>query len=69
MARWTAGDIVFALEFGLTPAGDTLGDEMAEVVRNTTGRLTAADLTAIAAYLKALPALPSAVPRPPAKTD
>lgn len=65
LTRWTTDDIVFALELGLTPAGEALGDEMAEVVRNTTGRMTAADLAAIAFYLKSLPAVPSAVPRAP----
>ena len=31
---------------------------MAEVIHNTTGQLTAADLDAIIAYLRSLPALP-----------
>jgi len=31
---------------------------MAEVVRNTTSRLTSADLAAMIAYLRALPPLP-----------
>ncbi len=52
----------------MTPAGEMLGDEMADMVRDTTGRLNQADLAAIATYLKALPALPSAVERP-AATD
>ncbi len=66
LAAGTADDMVFAPELGLIPADEVLDDEMAEVVRDTGGRLNPADLTAIAAYLKALPALPSAVERPPA---
>lgn len=69
LANWAADDIVFALEFGLSPTGESFGDEMADVVRDTTGRLTLADLQAIAAYLKSLPALPSAVERPPANQE
>jgi mono/diheme cytochrome c family protein len=63
LARWSESDITLALDFGLSPDGETFGDEMGEVVRNTTSRLTAADRIAIAAYLKALPALPSAARR------
>jgi hypothetical protein len=51
------------LDFGFTPDGEAFGGAMGEVVRNTTSRLTAADRMAIAAYLKALPALPSAARR------
>lgn len=63
LARWSESDITLALEFGFTPDGEAFGGVMGEVVRSTTSRLTAADRTAIAAYLKALPALPSAARR------
>lgn len=58
LADWSAGDIETALESGMQPDGDFLGGSMAEVVRNSTSRLTAADRRAIAAYLKSLPAMP-----------
>jgi mono/diheme cytochrome c family protein len=63
LARWSESDITLALDFGFSPDGEAFGDAMGEVVRNTTSRLTAADRMAIAAYLKALPALPSAARR------
>jgi mono/diheme cytochrome c family protein len=63
LAEWSESDITFALDFGITPEGEPFGGEMGEVVGNSTSRLTAADRTAIAIYLKALPALPSAVRR------
>jgi hypothetical protein len=44
---------------GLLPDGDVLGETMGEVVRNTTSRLTKADLDALIAYLRSLPPLPS----------
>ena len=52
---WAADDIVFALETGLLPDGDSLGGVMAEVVEHTTSKLTADDLAAIAIYLGSLP--------------
>lgn len=51
---WSAGDIAYALETGLTPEFDSLGGSMAAVVRNTS-HLTSEDRDAIAAYLKAIP--------------
>ena len=41
----------------MKPDGDSLGSLMAEVVENGTAKLTDADLAAMAAYLKALPAI------------
>lgn len=46
------------LQTGLTPDGDAVSESMAEVVRNTTSQLTAADLEALIAYLRTLPPLP-----------
>jgi hypothetical protein len=40
---------------GLTPDGDLVGETMGEVIRNTTGKLTPADLSAVSAYLRTLP--------------
>jgi mono/diheme cytochrome c family protein len=53
---WSEKDIVFYLEAGMTPDGDFVGGHMAKVVENT-GKLTADDRDAIAAYLKHLPAI------------
>lgn len=61
LADWSAADIVDALETGTLPQGGTLGGEMGEVVRNSTGKMRADDRAAIAAYLKALPPLPTTV--------
>jgi mono/diheme cytochrome c family protein len=42
----------------MTPDGDVVGETMGEVITNTTSKLTPADLAAIIAYLRTLPALP-----------
>lgn len=47
-------DIAYLLETGDTPSGDSVGGQMAEVVR-TTAQLSPADRAAIAAYIKSLP--------------
>jgi mono/diheme cytochrome c family protein len=46
------------LQTGLTPEGDVLSDAMAEVVQNTTSKLSRQDLDALIAYLRSLPPLP-----------
>lgn len=53
---WSAGDIAYYLETGFTPDFDSAGGSMTDVIRNM-GKLTAGDREAIAAYIKALPAL------------
>lgn len=55
---WSEGEIAAYLATGFTPDFDVAGGEMAEVIRNIS-RLTDADRAAIAAYLKALPAVAS----------
>jgi mono/diheme cytochrome c family protein len=57
LADWSQADILDALETGTLPQGGTLGGEMGEVVKNSTGRMRPADREAIAIYLKALPPL------------
>jgi hypothetical protein len=47
----------------MTPDGDFAGGEMAEVIRDSTSRLTADDLAAVVAYLRTLPPQPVAAPR------
>jgi mono/diheme cytochrome c family protein len=56
---WSESDIEYYLEIGMEPSGDFVGGSMGEVVENTS-KLTAEDRQAIAAYIKALPPLPSA---------
>ena len=55
IGNWTPEEIVFALQTGVTPAGDVMGGEMEEVVANVTSRLTDADRRAIAEYLGSVP--------------
>jgi mono/diheme cytochrome c family protein len=63
---WSEKDIAYLLESGLTPDGDSVGGNMAEVVRNT-AQLSPADRAAIAKYVKSLP--PVAGPKPPKKKE
>ncbi len=59
LAKWSQSDIETALTMGLTPDGDSLGGDMAKVVRNLS-QLPKEDVAAIATYIKSLPAIPSA---------
>jgi mono/diheme cytochrome c family protein len=52
-------DLKAVLRSGMTAEGDVLASSMAEVVENTTSKLTQADLDAILAYLRTLPPLPN----------
>jgi mono/diheme cytochrome c family protein len=54
--RWSEGEIAEYLKSGFTPDFDTAGGTMAAVVRNT-AKLSDEDRAAIAAYLKAIPAI------------
>jgi mono/diheme cytochrome c family protein len=53
---WSAADIAYYLESGFTPDYDSVGGEMVHVQENM-ARLPASDREAIAAYLKAVPAV------------
>ena len=53
---WSEGDIVEYLTSGFTPEFDTAGGHMVPVIENT-AKLPAEDRAAIAAYLKAVPAV------------
>lgn len=55
-SQWSAGDVETYLEIGMGPEGDFAGGAMAEVIRNSTSKLTKADRRAVAVYLKDLPA-------------
>jgi mono/diheme cytochrome c family protein len=57
IGEWGEDDLAFALKIGMKPDGDSLGSLMAEVVENGTSKLSDADLAAMAAYLKSLPAV------------
>ncbi len=59
LADWPTADIVALLQSGTSPHGSVLGP-MAEVVYQSTQHLSEADLTAMATYLKALPAVAAA---------
>lgn len=55
IGKWSDGDVADVLKSGMTPDGDFVGGPMAEEVRNTTGKLTDADIRAVVAYLRSLP--------------
>lgn len=57
IGSWAETDIVYYLQSGFTPDFDSAGGQMAKVIENT-AKLPEADQQAIAAYLKAVPALP-----------
>lgn len=59
--NYTAKDIAYLLETGFMPDFDSVGSSMAEVVRNT-GKLSAGDREAMAAYIKSLPPHPGKAP-------
>lgn len=67
LKNWSVADIAGTLEDGMTPDSDRVGGSMVEVVRNTS-QLTPADRTAIATYIKSLPAVEGRK-APPKKTE
>lgn len=58
ISDWSASDIAYYLESGFTPDYDVVGGAMAGVQKNW-AHVPAVDRDAVAAYLKAIPALPS----------
>jgi len=60
LKKWSDKDLADFLQTGLGPDGDVVGDTMGEVIKNTTGQLTAQDLAAVIAYLRSLPAIADA---------
>jgi mono/diheme cytochrome c family protein len=58
LKKWSDRDLQQFLVVGMTPDGDFPSEAMAEVVTNTTSKLTPEDLSAIVAYLRALAPLP-----------
>lgn len=61
MSSWSESDIVTYLTDGNTPEFDYVGGSMAEVQKNM-AKLPASDREAIAAYLKAIPAIENPQP-------
>ena len=57
LKKWNDGELQGFLQTGLTPDGDVAAETMGEVIRNTTAELTPADLAALIAYLRSLPAI------------
>lgn len=51
---WGRDDILWFLQTGFLPDGDVVGSSMADVIEHSTSHLTAADQSAIAAYLQSL---------------
>jgi mono/diheme cytochrome c family protein len=68
LAGWSQDDMNYFLKEGLTPDGQSVDSEMKAVIDNT-ARLSAADRTAMAAYLKSLPARPGRPPPPKTAED
>ncbi len=57
IGKWDTDDLKWFLQSGELPDGDYTGGAMSEVIDNTTSKLTPEDRTAMAKYLKSLPAL------------
>ena len=55
LKKWGDKDLADFLATGSTPDGDSPAEAMAEVIRNTTSKLTPQDLGAMVAYLRTLP--------------
>lgn len=58
LKKWGDAELKDFLTTGMTADGDVTAEAMGEVVTNTTSKITAADLAAIIAYLRTIPALP-----------
>ena len=61
LADWGEDDMITLLVDGMKPDFDSVQGSMEEVIEHGTSNLTEEDLAAIAAYLIAIPALPSAL--------
>lgn len=55
LKKWSDAELKEYLMSGTAPNGDVAVEPMSEVVTNTTSKLTEADLTAVIAFLRALP--------------
>jgi mono/diheme cytochrome c family protein len=59
LAEMNDDDLMTLFEMGMKPDGDMVAGEMAEVVHESTSRLTPEDRKALIAYLRAVPAVAS----------
>lgn len=57
LKSWSDAELAEYLRTGTTPDGDSASATMEEVILNTTSKLTAEDLQALIAYLRAVPAV------------
>jgi mono/diheme cytochrome c family protein len=55
---WSDADLKQFFVTGVTPDDETASEEMYEVIRNSTSKLTPQDIAALIAYLRSLPPLP-----------
>jgi hypothetical protein len=67
IGRWSVSDVAQLLEIGMTREGDFVGGAMAEVVDESTSRLTDGDRAAVASFLRTLSPVRNAVERKKAK--
>ncbi len=58
LKKWSDAELKDYLMTGNTPSGDVAVEPMSEVITNTTSQLTSADMAAMIAYLRTLPARP-----------
>lgn len=64
IGKWSPGDFTDFLKMGMTSDGDFVGGEMAEVIKETTSKLTDEDLKAVIAYLRSLPSVENRLRKP-----
>jgi mono/diheme cytochrome c family protein len=65
IGSWSVSDLVFFFRAGFKPDGDDVQGEMREAISDGLRHLTQEDLEAMAAYLKAVPAIRNTVARTP----
>ena len=58
LKKWSDADLKSYFQTGMTPDGDVAAEPMNEVITNTTSQLSPADMAALIAYLRTVPALP-----------
>lgn len=56
--KWNDAEMREFLSTGMTPDFDSANSTMMEVIRNTTSKLTAEDLSSMIAYMRSVPAIP-----------
>jgi mono/diheme cytochrome c family protein len=57
LGLWSDDNLREFFRTGITPDDDTVSEAMDEVIRNSTSRLTPADIAAMIAYLRSLPSI------------